>query len=310
MPWSQYQSIQVQTTNVAGMKGKYSVTADILSFQLCPSQYGYFAVKNYQPAHVLQIWFGTIIHQVLDKLHMHYWGLLDPSLRGQIPSDTDIDTYFNAVDDSLRARGVVAISPRVRSTALRVLRIFNKVEGMTLYPNIIDTECTLEADQINYILHGKVDLLKDISVGRAIPNYDSVEIWDYKGSRFPDISKPDGIKKLERYTFQLLAYAQLYKLKTGNFPVKGVLYFMNELDIRPEPTVRPTQAVYEIDLRNPLNLGNINQAMLSFSQTVSEIERCKSQHNWPRPQQPDKETCDICDIRWKCSSVSYPMRYP
>jgi len=311
MSWKQYQNLKIVVTPGAGIKEKYSVTADILSFQLCSRQYGFFAVRRYQPAHVVQIWFGTIIHQVLDKLHMHYSGLLDPNTKGQIPLDTDVETYFTEVEDSLRARGIKAINQSIMDIALKVLKIFNRVEGVNLYPYVLDTECALQADQGNYILHGIVDVLRDISVGRDIPNYDSVEIWDYKGSRFPDMNRQDGRRKLERYTFQMLAYAQLYRLKTGNLPLKGVLYFMNELDTVPKPTARPTQAAYELDFRNPLNLQNMNQAMQLFSQTVIDIERCRQQDRWDSPQQkPDKETCDICDLRWNCPTVSYPMRYP
>jgi putative RecB family exonuclease len=296
-----------------GIKEKYSVTADILSFQLCSRQYGFFAVRKYQPAHVVQIWFGTIIHQVLDKLHMHYSGLLNPQTSGQIPSDNDVDLYFNQVEDSLRARGIKAINRDIRETALKVLKIFNRIEGPTLYPNVVDTECTLQTDRGNYILHGIVDVLRDVSVGRDIDNYDSVEIWDYKGSKFPDINRQDGQRKLERYTFQMLAYAELYRLKKGRYPLKGVLYFMNELNSDPEPNIRPSQAVYEIDFRNPSNIHHINQAMSTFSQVVNDIEQCKQRDRWDSPQQmPDKETCDICDLRWNCPTArsNYSMRYP
>ena len=310
MPWQQYQSVTVVSQPVTQLKEEYSITADILSFQLCPSQYGFFSVKKYQPAHILQAWFGTVIHQVLDKLHLHYLGLIDQNTAGQIPTESDIDVYFNSVEDSLRARGIRAVNQRARNTALIVLKIFNRIEGPTLYPNVIDTEYTLQADRGNYILHGKVDLLKDVSSGSSLVNYDPVEIWDYKGARFPDISSASGRNRLERYTFQLLTYARLYQLKTGNLPIKGILYFMNELDTQPPPTSRPTQAVYEVDLRNPLTLGNMSQAMQSFDQTVIEIEQCKNLNNWPTPQQLDKETCDICDIRWKCGAVNYPMRHP
>lgn len=313
MSWRRYQNLSIPAMANVGMKEKYSVTADILSFQLCKKQYGFFAVRGYQPAHVVQIWFGTIIHQVLDKLHMHYSGLLSPNTIGQAPSDDDVDLYFNQVEESLRARGIRAINPDVRATALKVLKIFNRIEGPNLYPNVVDTECSLQTDQGNYILHGVVDVLKDVSIGRAIRNYDPVEIWDYKGSKFPNISRQDGQRKLKRYTFQMLAYAELYRLKKGKYPLKGVLYFMNELNTNPEPNTRPTQAVYEIDFRNPLNIRNINQAMNSFSQVVSDIEQCKQHDRWDSPQQmPDKETCDICDLRWNCTTVrsNYPMRYP
>ena len=311
MPWRQYQNLTIPPQLNVGIKEKYSVTADILSFQLCKRQYGFFNVRKYQPAHVVQIWYGTIIHQVLDKLHMHYLGLLNLQTKGQIPSDIDVELYFNQVKDSLRARGIKAINPDLEDNALRVLKKFNMVEGANLYPNVVDTECSLQIDRGNYILHGIVDVLKDLSIGKNIRNYDPVEIWDYKGSKFPNINKEDGRRKLERYTFQMLAYAELYRLKSGKYPLKGILYFMNELDNIPEPNIRPTQAVYEIDFRNPLNLQQIEQAMNSFSETVAEIEQCKENDEWNFPEQkPDNETCDICDLRWNCELCNYPMRYP
>lgn len=315
MSWMRYQNLVIPARLDVDMKEKYSVTADILSFQLCKRQYGFFAVRGYQPAHVVQIWFGTIIHQVLDKLHLHYSGLINPQIIGQIPSDNDVELYFNQVDESLRARGIRAINSDIRNMALKVLKIFNRIEGPNLYPNVLDTECSLQTDQGNYILHGVVDVLRDVSVTRNLQNYDSVEIWDYKGSKFPDISRPEGERKLERYKFQMLAYAELYRLKKGNYPLKGVLYFMNELNRDPEPNTRPDKAVYEIDFGDPLNIQQIIQAMSSFSQVVDDIEQCKQNDRWDPlapHQRPDKETCDICDLRWNCPTVrgNYPMRHP
>lgn len=147
MTWRHYQELNISLREPQDIKEKYSVTADILSFQLCRRQYGFFAVRRYQPAHVVQIWYGTIIHQVLDKLHMHYKGLLDPQMEGQIPIDSDVEIYFTEIENSLRARGIRTINSEVRNTALKVLKIFNRVEGPTLYPNVIDTECKLQSDQ-------------------------------------------------------------------------------------------------------------------------------------------------------------------
>lgn len=315
MAWRKYQNLTIPIVPNVGIRETYSVTSDILSFQLCKRQYGFFAIRKYQPAHVVQIWFGTILHQVLDKLHLHYLGLLDPNTINQVPSDNDVVLYFNQVEDSLRARGIRAINPELRNTALKVLRIFNRLEGSNLYPNVIDTECSFQTDQGNYILKGVVDVLRDISTTGNIPNYDSVEIWDYKGSKFPDISRLDGRRKLERYTFQMLTYAELYRLKKGNYPVKGILYFMNELNSTPEPTTRPANAVFEIDFREPSNILLITQAMNSFSQVVNDIEQCKTNDRWDPLdplQRPDRETCDICDLRWNCPTVTgnYPMRHP
>lgn len=314
MVWSSYLKLgNIPLESDAEIKDTYSVTSDILSFQLCSRQYGFFAIRKYQPAHVVQIWFGMIIHQVLDKLHLHYSGLINKDTKSKIPTCGDVEFYFNEVDESLRAHGIRAINDNIRDVALKVLNIFNQLEGPNLYPNVKDSECSLQADQGDYVIHGVVDVLKDITIGNEIPNYDSVEIWDYKGSRFPDINTEEGIRKLMRYKLQMLVYAKLYKMKYGKYPLKGVLYFMNELNIVPIPDLRPTQAIYEIDFRDPLNKDQIELAMESFSETVRKIEQCKLSDSWIAPEEvPDNETCDICDLRWSCEAVKgkYPMRYP
>lgn len=314
MSWRDYRPLgRVQQRPTVQMKQKLSVTGDILSYQLCPRQYNFFGIKGYQPNHLTQAWFGIIVHQVLDKLHLHYAGRLDPSLRGQCPTDSDVETYFNDLESSLKIKGIKNIAPPVRQTALNVLKTFNRLEGPTLYPNIVDTECNLESYVGNFTLHGKVDVLKDVSVGqRSFPGYDAVEIWDYKGSKFPDIGTPSGVNKLDRYKAQMLAYAQLYKNKTGNLPLKCILYFMNELDQPTPPIVRPSSSIFVMDLRDPTNLDNIATAMASFSQTAVDIAQSKATNNWAPSQVPDKETCDICDRRWNCPGVrnTYPPRYP
>ncbi len=313
MSWRDYDCLNIPLKSSVQMKNKYSITSDILSFQLCRRQYGFFGVRGYQPAHVVQYWYGTILHQVLDKLHMHYQGLLDESTVERIPTDEEVEIYFNAVDDSLRARGIRAINSSLRKTAINVLKIFNALEGPKLYPNVIDTECDLQSDQGNYILHGVVDLLKEISMAKYTKDYDKVEIWDYKGTKFPDLSIKYGQEKLDRYVFQMLVYAELYKLKNGKYPLKGKLYFMNELFGNSNANETPPEAVYVVEFRDRDINEKINSALNLFSNTVTEIESNLKYDRWDPPeQQPDKETCDICDLRWNCSALTkkYPMRYP
>ncbi len=314
LAWQLYKKLKIENKINAELKDKYSITGDILSFQLCPRQYGFFNIRGYQPAHVVQMWFGTILHQVLDKLHLHYKGLIDPRLKGSIPSDVELELYFNQVESSLKAKGMKAINKDIRVLALKVLKIFNHLEGPSLYPNVLDTECKLQTDKGDYILHGVVDVLKDVSFfGKKLKNYDPVEIWDYKGSRYPDISTREGKRKLLDYEFQMLVYAELYKQKKGNYPLKGKIYFMNELDLDPEPTKTPTQAISEIDFRSITYLEKINQANEVFDQIVKKIVECKQKDSWDPPKEiPDKDTCTICDLRWNCAIVNgqYSMRFP
>ncbi len=315
MSWRDYSTLKgkIEEKSETLTKNKYSITSDILSFQLCRRQYGFFGVRGYQPAHVVQFWYGMVVHQVLDKLHLHYQGLLDDSTKGQIPTRKDVDKYFNYVDESLRARGIRAINNNLRQTALSVIKIFNEVEGPKLYPNVIDTECDLQSDQGNFILHGVVDLLKENSEGKNTKNFDKVEVWDYKGSQFPDTSNKYGREKLNRYIFQMLVYAYLYKLKKGKYPLKGKLYFMNELFTKEGLNETPPEAIYEIRFNESNITDRVEQALGNFSDTVAEIESHMEYDSWEAPdEKPDSETCDICDLRWECSAVGkrYPMRYP
>lgn len=303
MPWRRYQNLQVPPPRPPVIKRRYSVTSDILSYQLCPRQYGYFAVHGYEPAHAVQIFFGTITHQVLDRAHAHYRGLIDPATVGQLPSDADIDRYYNEVERALRARGIKALNRELSELARTLVKRFNQIEGPNLYPRVRDTEHRIQADQGNYILHGVVDVLADPAIGDPTP--DQMEIWDYKGSRFPG----DDTRKRQRYEFQMLVYAELYRRRNGVYPAKAILYFMNELGGDPAPVTRPANALYEVQI----DPTNIQQAIDDFAQTVQDVEQCHAMDQWQPPspnRTPCKETCDICDIRWSCPSVNYQMRYP
>jgi putative RecB family exonuclease len=300
--WQNYQSLQVAFSSPAQSPRRYSVTADIVAFQQCPLQYGAFAVRRYEPALAVQLFYGTIIHQVLDRAHAHYRGELGVP-PGTLPTDVDIENYFTEVEDALIARGIRAVQS-VRAQAKNILQRFNSLEGPTLYPRIIDTECHLQANQGPYILHGNVDVLAASTAGEG----ESVEIWDYKGASRPSVGDPD----YQRYVFQMQVYADLYRQKTGTAPSQAVLYFLNELSGDPAPATRPVNAMLAVNL----DPTAVQQALNDFGQTVQLIEVCRATRNWPNPSvAPLEKTCDACDLRWNCSAAAsfgrtYPMIYP
>lgn len=301
--YQHFQALNLQNLTPAPARRRYSVTSDILAYQQCSIQYGAFAVRRYEPALVVQLFYGTIIHQVLDRAHAHFRGELGFP-QGSMPTDADIDNYFREVENALKARRIRAVS-NVRDQALRVLQRFNSIEGPRLYPRIIDTECLLQSDQQTYILHGNVDVLAQTENGSS----DQVEIWDYKGARRPSAGDPE----FRRYEFQLQVYADLYQRKTGIVPTKAILYFLNELASDPIPTARPVNALMEVDL----DPSKVQQALQSFGQTVQQIELGRSTRQWPDPNDdPGEPTCDACDLRWNCTAAAtkfgrnYPLIYP
>jgi hypothetical protein len=300
--WQNFQSLQVEFTPPAQSRRRYSVTADILAYQQCSLQYAAFAVRRYEPALVVQLFYGTVIHQVLDKAHAHYRGELGVPA-GTLPTDADIDNYFTQVENALIARRIRAVQS-VREQAKNILKRFNSLEGPTLYPRIIDTECRLQADQGQFILHGNVDVLAASNVGGS----SAVEIWDYKGANKPSVGDPD----YQRYVFQMQVYADLYRQKVGTAPSKAILYFLNELAGHPQLTARPVNALLEVNL----DPSAVQQALQSFGQTVQQIEGCRATRIWPNPSiAPPEKTCSACDLRWNCIAASsfgrtYPLLYP
>jgi hypothetical protein len=304
MPWRTFQRLRVPRLQTAPIKHRYSVTADVLSFQRCSRQYGYFAVRGYAPAHTVQIYYGTVIHQVLDRAHAHYMGLIDPNTQGQFPTDDDIERFFQDVDSALYARGIRAIRAAERQAALRRLKLFNRIEGPQLYPRVRDTEHRLQSDRGDFLLHGVVDVLADDP--NWLPGM-GAEIWDYKGGHCPNINSED----FRRYEFQMLVYAELYRERNSLPPVKAILYFLGELDAAQISLVRPATALVEV----PLDPQRIQVGLQVFDNTVTQIETCRVSDDWPSPQpgqEPDNATCDICDVRWHCPARAhqYPMRYP
>jgi len=300
--WQNFQALQLAFNPPTQGRRRYSVTADILAFQQCSLQYGAFAVRKYEPALVVQLFYGTIIHQVLDRAHAHFRGELGVP-PGTFPTNADIDNYFMEVENALIARRIRAVQS-VRDQAKDILQRFNLLEGPTLYPRIIDTECRLQADQGQYILHGNVDVLVSTNVAGG----NGVEIWDYKGANRPSVGDPD----YQRYVFQMQVYADLYRQKTGTAPSKAILYFLNELSGNPPPTTRPVNALLEVSL-DPVA---VQQALQSFGQTVQQIEGCRATRTWPDPATPPPDkTCSACDLRWNCTAAAnlgraYPMVHP
>jgi putative RecB family exonuclease len=303
MPWRNFNGVRVPLQTTSPVRPRFSLTSDIISYRRCRRQYGFFGNDGYVPAQTLQIFYGTIIHQVLDRCHRHYSGLMPGLLGGEIPSDADVEQYFGEVENALRTHGIRPVNVNIRNQALQVIQIFNKLEGPGLYPRVVDTEYRLESDRQRYIMRGVVDVLADAT--DAAPG--DREIWDYKGSNRPDASSPI----LNDYIWQMCVYAELYRVRTGAYPRKAILYFINELRTgpgEPPPTQRPMRAVYEVDFSDS---SRIQDALREFDTTATSIMACKSRQNWAVPdRQPDEGTCDICDIRWSCTYGPSRPRMP
>ena len=269
----------------------YSVTADVLAFRRCSRQYGYFAVRKFVPAQATQLYFGIVIHEVLDRAHRQFRGLIEGKKAG-LPADSDIEEYFHTVTAALRARGIRPYSTQAEESAKNYLKRFNTHHGPSLYPRVIDTEHKLRADMKDFYLHGVVDVL-----ARSPGDKSQLEIWDYKGSKRVE----DDSEEMKNYRFQMQVYAELYKLKNKKYPTRAILCFLGEENLE--------KMVVEV----PFSTGSTFEAMKVFIATVAEIEQRRERNDWSPPREmPSTETCGACDIRWDCPTVRgrYKVRAP
>lgn len=319
-----FQGISVPLSNNTAVKRRYSVTQDVVAYRRCARQYGAFNVHKYAPAQQTQAYFGTVLHQVLDRCHAHFHGIIDRSTKGLLPDNgqilreeeisdyfgeaksarktgqtdplppSDIVRYFIQVENGLNSKGILAIRSELRVQAVKILQYFNALEGPILYPRVKDTEHRLQADRTNHILHGVVDLLVDAPNEALDPA--ECEMWDYKGSSRVGLNPKD----LETYEFQMRVYAYLYQRKHGVLPRKAVLYFLNELDGPNCPSKRPVNALMEVSIEP----NEIKVAIDEFTKTVAQIEQSRLTDQWEAatPGSISEQDCKNCDLRWDCKT--------
>jgi len=270
-------------------KEKFSVTADILSYNRCAIQYGYYVDKGFVAASATQLFFGLVIHGTLDRIHTYFRGDIDKTVKHEVPNSETVKRYFNDTVTALKNRKIYCMGEKAKETALKYIQHFNENHGEEIYPKIIDTEYKLQIDKGNYIMWGVVDVLakNEYNDNQSKDDFKNYEIWDFKSGSKP-IDNPEILKD---YEFQMLVYADLYRKRTGSLPSKSVLFFIGE----------DGDNKVEIDI----NSVKIKIAVKEFERIVNDIQKSKETNNWTlKGRQPPKDTCSACDFRWGCDFCS------
>jgi putative RecB family exonuclease len=310
--WENFRGLRVELRPPDPVRPRFSLTSDILSFRRCTRQYRFFSHEGFVPARATQAFYGTVVHQVLDRCHRLYNGKIEGRAKGSLPTDDDIDTFADDVQNALRSHGVWALNG-IDEKARKVLKTFNSIEGQTLYPRMRQTEYRLERDREDFVLRGVVDVIARAEDADADPDgpYDpsDMEIWDYKGSKRVGLSAPI----FRDYEWQMLVYADLYRLRTGVFPARAVLYFLNELDDVLPTALRPDAVLHYVDITE----DRVREAIDRFDTSARTIMQCQNTGVWPDPEHlPDNETCSVCDVRYGCdvrarfNAPPYEIREP
>ncbi|MDY6779206.1 MAG: PD-(D/E)XK nuclease family protein, partial [Halobacteria archaeon] len=210
-----------------GLKRPYSVVGDLLAYRRCKRQYGFHVEYGHETAKSTQLFAGTAVHQTLDMAHRHYAGDIEGVEGGKPPTDDELKEYFDEVVEMLGEQGTLPLSDEAIDRVFESISRFNREKGSELYPRVRDTECRLSYYTGDHVIRGDADVVVED---------DEIELWDYKAASKPD-DEDDEV--LNDYRTQVMAYSKLYHEKNGEYPDKGVIYFMNE---------EPEDAKFEIDV--------------------------------------------------------------
>jgi len=268
------------------VKERYTITGDLISYSICPRQYGYYRHYGFAPSNPTQEWFGSAIHRFLKKVHSIY------ARENRIVEPSEVEEILSKVENALEAEGRTPSSPKAREKVLRVLEVFVKELAPEFVPRIRESELRLVKELPDFILYGIVDAL----VGTSDEKY---EIWDYKGMNRPYPSTSWGRKKLDAYRKQMFVYGYLFRERNGSYPERAVLFFMNEL-------VRGGDPYLEIDFTSEEVQKEVEDFVEEFAEVVRRIEESRRSGRWELPAKIDLATCRQCDFRWDCPRFLRP----
>src|SRR5947209_12021733 len=105
----------------------------------------------------------------------------------------------------------------------------------------------------------------------------------------------------------MLVYAELYRLRTGTFPARAIVYFMNELEGVSRQKGRPQSATLDVNITDE----RVSEALVRFDADAHAIMKHRVDGNWPLPSAPpDTDTCNVCDVRYSCPTMNPPGTEP
>ena len=246
-------------------KPLFSLTSQINVIRRCTRQYAFFKEYGFAPSFAAQVFFGTVVHQTIEDIHRH---VLDG--RPEPLSDELIDQYFERNSELLRKRGIHPLAPNQRDEARAHVQRYYDANRDSL-DDVIDTEVEVLLEQPDYVLNGRVDLIR--------ADDGAVEMVDFKAQHRIE-SGPD----YDQYRDQLALYAHLLESRYGERPDRAVLYFTGESD------ATTARKVVDIDDER------IEEVLGRFDNTAQQILA----KDFELVNFPPRDTCRACDFKHYC----------
>ena len=238
-------------------------------YETCPRQYKFYKELEFTPVKTNAMLFGTVVHETLEDIHK-------AALRNEQESITkeNITAWFNDNYETLSKAKRSYLAPAQKDAALnQVLNYAARQRGS--WDSIKDAELEVNLVKPDYILEGKIDLIRSCG--------DGVEIVDFKSEPKPTATD----ESLTRYHNQLNIYAHLVEEQTGRKVEKMSLYYTGE---SAEPTITFANDKTQVD-----------QSIAAFDATVRRIN-CRDFSGMAK----NKKTCYNCDFRYYCGVERKP----
>lgn len=252
------------------LKDVYSFTSHIMLYETCPRQYKFYRELEFTPVKTNAMLFGTVVHETLEDIHR-------AALRNEQESITkeSITAWFIDNYETLSKAKRSYLAPAQKEAALnQVLSYAARQRGS--WDSVRDAELEVNLVKPDYILEGKIDLIRSCG--------DGVEIVDFKSEPKPAAMDEES---MTRYRNQLNIYAHLVEEQTGRKVEKMSLYYTGE---SAEPTITFANDKTQVE-----------QSIAAFDATVRRIN-CRDFSGMAK----NKKTCYNCDFRYYCGVERKP----
>jgi DNA helicase-2/ATP-dependent DNA helicase PcrA len=212
--YSKYRFDAIKDVNI---KHSYSFTSQISVYENCALQYKFFKELGFIPVRTGATLFGTLVHQTIEDIHRAV-------LHGEQDNITEsnIKLWFENNYANLSKKEHSYLNETTQANALKqVMRYADKQTGD--WSKVVDAEVEVSQVEPDYILSGKIDLIR----GEG----NTVEIVDFKSEKKPDMEVES--ESIERYHRQLQLYAYIVETRYNLSVSKMHLYYTSEEDGSP-----------------------------------------------------------------------------
>lgn len=262
---NEFEFHNVKATN---LKDTFSFTSHITVFETCSLQYKFYKELEFSPVRQSAMIFGTLVHETIEDIHRC-------AIRGeesQITQENILNWFESNYASLVKSEHTFLDKPQKDSALKQVLRYADRQNGN--WDNIKEAEVDVSLVKPDYIIEGKIDLIKG--------HDGTVEIVDFKSEKKPDMELMRS--RIEHYRRQLHIYAYLVEQRTGLKVSKMHLYYTGEEDGNPLISFPYTKSAIE---------GTVS----AFDNTVHKILNKEFNHC-----AESIKTCKNCDFRFYCQN--------